>query len=139
MLELPLGNDPRWFEVSAAACAASARSGVGLTHGIAHTLEPTLRSSSPGECWYHARLCCCFLWPVLQWSRQASGLWDGLVRRHHLDERRILDTVKLLHDPSDYAKLLPGLVAQWKAVLRDPCTRVHGVLVRANAIECFRR
>ncbi len=43
MLELPLSNDPRWFEPSARACAGQARSSVGLVHGIAHTLENRLR------------------------------------------------------------------------------------------------
>ena len=47
MLKLPLEADPRWFEPSAAACVGQAYSGVGLVHGIAHSLEGYLRADSP--------------------------------------------------------------------------------------------
>ena len=42
MLDAPLGKSPEWFRLSSEACAAQARSSVGLVHGIAHTLEGTL-------------------------------------------------------------------------------------------------
>jgi alcohol dehydrogenase class IV len=42
MLNLGVGNDPQWFELSALACAGQATSSVGLVHGMAHALEGVL-------------------------------------------------------------------------------------------------
>ena len=39
MIVVPLGNDSRWFELSARACFGQSQASVGLVHGIAHTLE----------------------------------------------------------------------------------------------------
>ena len=83
MITLPLGNDPRWFELSARACAGQARTSVGLVHGIAHTLEHHLRVEFPKAGWGHAQLCSLFLRPVIEFNRQHSPKWKRLMQEYH--------------------------------------------------------
>lgn len=130
MLKLPLGNDPRWFEPSARACAGQARAGVGLVHGIAHTLEGHLRAEFPGAGWGHARLCALFLWPVMQFNRQHSPKLERLTRQYNLDGAAILALLQGLHEPDAYAQALPLLDRHWMEILRDPCSRTNSTLVR---------
>lgn len=137
MLRLPLTNDSRWFDVSAAASAAQARSSVGLVHGIAHTIEGPLRTAQPKDEWGHAKLCSLFLWPVMRFDRQASKTWEDLLQRYDLDPDSILAAVHKLFDSADYAQALPVLQAHWTQVLRDPCTRTNCALVRAGQLSYF--
>jgi alcohol dehydrogenase class IV len=138
MLRLPIGNDPRWFEASARACAGQAQSSVGLVHGIAHTLEGPLRAVQPGAGWGHACLCATFLFPVMELNRRSSGQWAELLGRHALDEKAILGVVRELFDREAYLQALPALAEHWRTVLRDPCTRTNSVLVRPQHLDHFR-
>lgn len=137
MLALPLAPDPRWFEVSARACAAQARSGVGLVHGIAHTLEPVLRTEQPGARWGHARLCAAYLWPVLRFVTTTSPKATHLAREYDLPLEQIEATARELFDANDYDAALSTLRANWMRVLRDPCTRMNCVLVRNEHLAFF--
>ena len=125
MLAVGVGNDPRWFELSARACALQARSSVGLIHGIAHTLEPAM----PG--WGHARLCATFFKPVLAFDRRSEKVAALLAE---LDLDRVADA---LFDRERYAEALRVLPEQWPNVLRDRCTRTNAVLVRPGDVSFF--
>ncbi len=137
MLALPLANDSRWFEISATACAYQAQAGVGLIHGIAHTLEIPLRKAQPGRGWGHAKLCSIFLWPVMSLNRIASDKCDKLFQHHLLPGDSIMTTLQELFDPASYQQALPHLAAHWETVLRDPCTRTNGLLVRPRHLAHF--
>ena len=137
MLALPLAADSRWFEASARACAAQARSSVGLVHGIAHVLEPVLRTEQPDAGWGHARLCAVYLWPVLCLLRGASSKVTDLTQHYGVDLTRIEDIAQTVHNTDDYDATLPALEANWKRILRDPCTRTSCVLVRNDYLSFF--
>lgn len=137
MLPLPLAADARWFEASARACAAQSRSSVGLVHGIAHVLEPVLRTQQPDAGWGHARLCSVYLWPVLSLIRGASPKLTDLAQQYSVDLTRVEDISRMSYDADDYEQTLPALAANWKRVLRDPCTRTNCVLVRNDHLSFF--
>ncbi len=137
MLDLPLTNDPRWFEPSALACAAQARSSAGLVHGIAHTLEAPLRTAQPSQSWGHARLCAAMLWPVMQFNRRTSEHWSRLADRFGLDEEAIFEVLREVFDAEAYSRAEPILATHWRTVLRNPCTRTNSVLVRPGHLEHF--
>lgn len=137
MLALPLANDPRWFEISAIACACQAQAGVGLIHGIAHTLEIPLSKAQPELGWGHAKLCAIFLWPVMSLNRNASGKCDTLFQLHHLPDDAIMSAVQSLFEAAYYRQALPHLAAHWQTILRDPCTRTNGLLVRPQHLAHF--
>jgi alcohol dehydrogenase class IV len=128
-------TDPAWFELSANACAAQARSSVGLVHGIAHVIEGPLRSSRPG--FGHARICSTFLWPVLRFGRASFPKVDELLRGHAIDPDALELAARALFARDDYEAALPALVTRWREVLRDPCTRTNVALVRPASIEFF--
>ncbi|MFC1796199.1 iron-containing alcohol dehydrogenase [Pseudomonadota bacterium] len=130
MVKLPLAGDPRWFELSARACAGQARSGVGLVHGIAHSLERYLRADFPEAGWGHAKLCSIFLWPVIDFNQQHSPKWERLTQQYELDDAAILDVLQDLHDADSYQQVLPLLDQHWMDILRDPCSRTNSALVR---------
>jgi alcohol dehydrogenase class IV len=137
MVNLPLGNDPRWFELSARACAGQARAGVGLVHGIAHTLEGYLRAEFPGAGWGHASLCSLFLWPVIEFNRQHSPKWDRLTDQFQLDGVMIMELLRNLHEPESYEQVLGLLDQHWMEILRDPCSRTNSALVRPASKTFF--
>lgn len=130
IVALPVGRDARWFVPSGAACAGQARAGVGLIHGIAHTLEPVLRAAAVGGQWGHARLCATFAWPVMEFNRARGDKWVTRLAAYDLDEGHILHRLRDLYDEQDYAAALPHLEAQWIRILRDPCSRTNSTLVR---------
>ncbi len=138
MLELELGNDPRWFDPSARACSAQGRASVGLVHGIAHTLEGPLRGADEGHPFGHARLCAVFLWPVLCFNRDRSRLFDDYMDENELDGAAVLAVARSLFIEPAYDRALPTLEEKWRTVLRDPCSRTNSALVRPDAIEFFR-
>ena len=137
MSALPLAADPRWFEVSARACAGQARSSVGLVHGIAHQLEGALRSAYPEAGWGHARLCSVFLLPVMAFNREHSDKWVRLAGEHGIDDQAVLRLLRELHEPEAYAQALDLLDEHWMAVLRDPCSRTNSALVRPASKSFF--
>lgn len=137
LLELPIGNDPRWFTVSGRACAYQARSSVGLVHGIAHTLEGPLKAKHPTAGWGHARLCATFLWPVMAFNRASSDKWRTLLDAFALPEAAILEKIHALHDPDAFEQALPLLESHWPSVLRDPCTRTNVTMVRPASLAFF--
>jgi len=139
MLELPIGNDTRWFEASIAACRLQAQSSVGLVHGIAHTLEGPLAAAQPEFGWGHATLCSTFLWPVLSLDTTLSPKTENLFREHGLHFVRILNAARSLFEDEAYDRALPLLEQHWNAVLRDPCTRTNSVLIRPGHLDHFRR
>lgn len=121
MIEVGVGKDARWFELSARAAAAQARSSVGLVHGIAHTLEPLL----PG--WGHARLCATYLAPVLRFDARSQKTLP----------RGVEEEAGKLFDRSKYEQTLPVLQDAWRDVLRDRNTRTNATLVRAADLQFF--
>jgi len=137
MTEMPLGNDVRWFELSARACAGQARSSVGLVHGIAHTLEGFLRDEFPDSDWGHAKLCSVFLWPVMAFNRQHSEKWEILASRHRLDDRAIFSLLRELHEADAYSQALGLLDRHWIGILKDPCSRTNSALVRPASKSFF--
>ena len=139
MLRAPLGNSPEWFQFSAEACAAQARSSVGLVHGIAHTLEGRLLTAFPDQGWGHAKLCSCFLEPVMAFNGQADGKSNRLLAEHGVNVDGVLKVARELHDASAYRAALPLLIDNWQMILRDQCTRTNVRLVRPSDIEFFER
>jgi len=139
MLELPIGADPRWFEASANACRLQAQSSVGLVHGIAHTLEGPLRAAQPDFGWGHSALCSTFLWPVLSLTLTSSPRAGERLALAGIDTGRVIEVARSLFDEEAYDRALPLLAASWKDVLRDPCTRTNGALVRPSQLGHFQR
>jgi alcohol dehydrogenase class IV len=137
LMTLPIGYDSRWFDVSARACAAQARSGVGLDHGIAHVLEPVLRAAHSTSGWGHARLCSAFLAPVLHLLVSVSDKTQGLVGAYGLDLAAIEAAARSVGSPDDYVACLPTLIECWPRVLRDPCTRTSCVVIRPGYLSYF--
>lgn len=137
MLSASLGNSPEWFRLSAEACAAQARSSVGLVHGIAHTLEGPLRAAFPDQGWGHAKLCSCFLAPVIAFNGQAAGKSSRLLDEYGVDLGGVSKVTQELHDPSAYRSALPLLIENWRTILRDQCTRTNVRLVRPADVEFF--
>ena len=135
LLALPLGFDPEWFELSALACAGQSLAGVGLVHGIAHTLEAPLRQQQPGRDWHHARLCSTFIEPVMRLNQAGSDKWNQLLTGHQLPEKEVWTTLHALFEPDSFRAALPVLRQEWQNVLRDPCSRTNSVLVRPDWLE----
>lgn len=129
MLDVGLVNDPRWFELSAMACAGQATSSVGLVHGMAHTLEGKLGFG-------HARLCATLLWPVMLFNQSRSPKWP-LLSQHGLTDGAIFAALAGFFNAEDYEKIREALPGDWKNVLRDPCTRTNSALLRPADLEFF--
>ncbi len=138
MIAAPLANDPCWFELSARACAGQAASGVGLVHGVAHALEHALSAAYPDESWHHAKICATMLLPVMQFNRDTSEKWECLTKAWQLDGEAIVAVLRNLHDASAYERIVPVMAEKWMSVLRDPCSRMNGALVRPQSLEYFR-
>jgi alcohol dehydrogenase class IV len=137
MLDTPLGNSPRWFRLSADACAYQARSSVGLVHGIAHTLEGPLRDAFPEDGWGHAKLCATYLWPVMAFDCQADGKANRLLAEHGVTAEDVMKVSRELHDAAAYRQAQPMLIGHWRNILRDQCTRTNVRLVRPADIGFF--
>jgi alcohol dehydrogenase class IV len=137
---LALKASPRseWFAASAEASALQAKASVGLTHGIAHTLEGPLRAVHPSDGWGHARLCAAFLWPVMAFNANASGTFRERLREREVSEPGVVARLHELWAKAAYLRALPELERRWSAVLRDPCTRTNSVLVRPAHLQHFR-
>jgi alcohol dehydrogenase class IV len=139
LLSLPLSLDSQWFELSALACAGQALAGVGLVHGIAHTLEFPLREQQPERNWHHAKLCSTFLLPVMRLNQAGSETWSQLMNAYKLPEKEIWLTLRALFEPESFRAALPVLRREWNVVLRDPCSRTNSVLVRTDWLELLEK
>jgi alcohol dehydrogenase class IV len=137
MLDLPLTNDARWFEMSARACAGQARSSVGLMHGIAHTLEGPLRATVPDRRWGHAAIIATVFLPVLDFDQRTSTRCGELVREFDLGIAAIAAVGRSLFDRETYDRLRPAIGEYWPRILRDPCTRTNCALVRPAHVDHF--
>lgn len=137
ILILPITNDSRWFELSARACACQARAGVGLVHGIAHTLESALAIEQPDKTWGHARLCSVYLHPVMEFNRAHSDKWQNKAEKYGIDPKAVDLKLLELFDPQSYTATLTLLERHWKDILRDPCTRMNSTLVRPSHLSFF--
>jgi alcohol dehydrogenase class IV len=123
------GDAEAWFVASGEACAIQARAGVGLVHGIAHTLEGPLRAAEPDAGWGHARIVAAVLGPVARLAARESQRFA--VVAEGVDADALLGRADSLADPGDLARLADPLRKHWRSILRDPCTRTNGFLVRA--------
>jgi alcohol dehydrogenase class IV len=132
MLEMPLAYAPGWFELSARASALQARASVGLVHGMAHTLEMVEAAPRVG----HAALSATLLAPVLDFDRRGST-WGDRLAESGLSEDRLAGVAGHLHEPRLYGALVPFIQREWRTILRDPCTRMNGTLVRPDALSHF--
>jgi alcohol dehydrogenase class IV len=129
MCGTPSDDAAEWLKLSALACAGQSRTSVGLTHGIAHSLEVPLS-------WGHARLCSLFLLPVMTFNRSASPKWP-LLSANGVNEQAVWQSIRSLFDPADYATALPFLRERWPTILRDPCSRTNSALVRPGDVAFF--
>jgi alcohol dehydrogenase class IV len=137
MLDLPLTNDSRWFELSARACAGQSRSSVGLMHGMAHTLEGPLRTTEPDRRWGHAAIIATVFLPVLDFDQRTSTRCGELAREFDLEVAAIAAVGRSLFDPETYDRLRPAIGEYWPRILRDPCTRTNCALVRPAHVDHF--
>jgi hypothetical protein len=135
MTELPLANNPIWFEPSARASSGQAHSSTGLVHGIAHVLEGPLSREHQESQWGHAKLCSIFLWPVMKFNRSASGKFNELMNKYNINADAIFGILEDLFDANSYEEALPSLKKMWKEVLKNPMTRTNSVLVRPGTLE----
>ncbi|MFY9513258.1 MAG: iron-containing alcohol dehydrogenase, partial [Rubrivivax sp.] len=137
LLELvatPIGNDTRWFDLGARACTLQARASVGLVHGIAHVLEPRLRTTPTlSDLAHHARLCSALLAPVLRRNLALSPKAADKLARHGIDAGAVLARLDELQGGTDFERLKPQVRAAWDQIVRDPCTRTNVVLVRRDS------
>ena len=137
LLHLPLITDVRWFDASARACVLQVKTSVGLVHGIAHILEAQMTTQYPSDGWGHAKLCSVFLLPVMDFNRKNSCKWVERAAKYAIDESGVWAVLKALHESGAYRQALPVLRECWSRILRDPCTRTNGTLVRPQAIRFF--
>jgi alcohol dehydrogenase class IV len=137
MLELPIANDSRWFDVSARACSAQARSSVGLVHGIAHVLEMKAPADAPPVRWGHAGLCSTWLWPVMTFNLAQSDVAARLLAEYELPWNAIVAKLIDLFDAPAFRAQRNAMSAEWRSVLRDPSTRTNVTLVRPASLQFF--
>jgi alcohol dehydrogenase class IV len=137
MLDVGLGNDPRWFDLSARACALQARASVGLIHAIAHVLEGPLQNADSKRGWGHARLCAIYAWPVLHLNAQINDKWPRFAATHDVNRDAVEVTVQRLYDDADFSRTLVTLEERWGDVLRDPLCRSNSALIRRSDLEHF--
>jgi alcohol dehydrogenase class IV len=124
----PVGGDPRtWLELSGRACSAQARAAVGLAHGIAHVLRGHLDGFG------HARLIAAVLPAVVRRLATEAPRW----RETGLDAATIAPKLDALTSPEDTRAVLDAVRERWPVVLRDPCTRTNGYLVRRGELEAL--
>jgi hypothetical protein len=127
--------DPRWFMLSALACAGQAKSSVGLIHGIAHELEGPLRKANPYGPWFHARLCSIFLLPVMRYNASRSDKLITSLKHGGVDVELIWQRLTELHDHAAYLLTLPTLREHWRRVLINPCSRTNSTIVNDKALD----
>lgn len=135
MLGTGLGNDPAWFIHSGRAGWLQQQAGVGLIHGIAHSLEVPLSGTTQSI--GHAGLCSLFLSPVHRFNETRSEKWRKLSARYGLNGEAISNAFAALHDRSRFEFLLPLLKSRWPSILREPSTRMNSAFVRREDYAFF--
>jgi alcohol dehydrogenase class IV len=133
LLPQALDQSPAWFDLSADACAIQARAGVGLVHGIAHTLEPQLADIG------HARLCSAFLWPVFRYNVERGAKVGSLTAAYGIEVDRLDRACRAVFDATDFHALLPTLERLWDSVIRHPLSRINCTTARRDGIDFFRQ
>ncbi len=133
LMPQPLDQSAIWFDLSAEACAIQARAGVGLVHGIAHTLEPQVSGFG------HARLCSSFLWPVLRYNVERGAKVETLCTTHGIAIDALDQACRSVFDVGDFRALLPELEQRWDSVIRHPLSRSNCTTVRRDGIDFFRQ
>jgi alcohol dehydrogenase class IV len=133
LLQQALDQSPAWFDLSADACAIQARAGVGLVHGIAHTLEPQLADFG------HARLCSAYLWPVFRYNVERGAKVGSLSAAYGIEVERLERACRAVFDAADYRALLPTLERLWENVIRHPLSRINCTTARRDGIDFFRQ
>ena len=126
------GDAGTWLTLSGRSCAAQARAGVGLAHGIAHVMEAHL----PG--WGHARIVAAVLPAVVRRTAAESPRWREATAEHGLDATAIAGWLETLTTTEDTITVLDALPAYWPQVQRDPCTRMNGYVVRRSELDALR-
>ena len=129
IVALQMSNSAGWLRASAFACAAQAKSSVGLVHGIAHTLEPVMQMG-------HACLCSTYLLPVMLFNQERSPKWR-LLGDYQFDVPAIVEIISRFHCHKTFLEGLPVIRDRWTQILRDPCSRTNSALVRPSDIEFF--
>jgi 1-propanol dehydrogenase len=118
-----------WFGQSAAACSLQAQASVGLAHGIAHQIEAV---SGFG----HARVIAAAL-PVVLEMHSDTDRYAELLAEYGLSADAIHSAIHHLASDDDMDIIRPLVASHWQQILRDPCTRTNGFLVRRHAVEYF--
>ena len=131
LLPQPLVRAPHWFDLSAEACRFQSLAGVGLVHGMAHEIEPNLFGFG------HARLCATLLWPVMSFNARRGNKIRDLAADHALPLDFVFARIKDLYADDDFTALLPVLTANWMSVLRNPLSRINGVVCRPADLAWF--
>lgn len=134
---MPIENTPQWFELSAEACDAQARSSVGLVHAIAHNLEGPMRARFPNKYFGHAQLCATCLWPVMRFNLQNSDRVQSLFNEYDIDVGKVINILKYLFEREVFNDLIYVLKEKWSLVIRDPLSRMNCTLVRPHHLSYF--
>ncbi|HEU5401951.1 MAG TPA: iron-containing alcohol dehydrogenase, partial [Terriglobales bacterium] len=137
--DYPIGFDERWFDAGAAACLLQARSSVGLIHGIAHVIEPILRSSEPMAKWGHARLCSTLILPVLNFNLSRSAKVETLAAQFGLKLDSVRAATQSLFSEADYLAVIAVAEQHWETIARDRCSRTNCILVRRDSFPFFQQ
>lgn len=140
MLTLGAVADPAWFELSARASFGQSQASVGAVHGLAHVLEGACFQAKQGRNYPgHTRLCAAFLAPVLRYNLAASSKAAERLAAQGLDAARLLEFADHLSGPALDARIdwETVITDNWKAILRDPCTRTNVALVRPAALPAL--
>jgi len=139
LIELPFLPDERWFEISAHACRAQAKSSVGAVHGIAHVLEGVASEKYHEEIIGHARLCSTLLWPLWNYNLINSEKPGLVLKQYNIDKKAVGRKLLELFEKDFYKLILPLMEENWRTILRDPSTRTNCTLVRSNTLGFFKQ
>jgi alcohol dehydrogenase class IV len=137
MLDIGVKLDERWFQLSADACLLQSQTSVGVIHGIAHTIEPILKSNLPNVDWGHARICSNLLWPVFSQFILKSEKWNTFTSEFDISVSEISSTFKFLFNDDDYDTIKGHIIEAWPQILRHPLTRTNSSLIRRKHLEKF--
>jgi hypothetical protein len=58
-------------------------------------------------------------------------------RQHAVDTAAVDRVMRQLFEPQSFSRVLPLVRENWMQILRDPCTRTNGVLVRPQHLAFF--
>ena len=77
--------------------------------------------------------------PAVQRRTAAESCrWREAADRHGLDAGAIAAWLETFTTPEDTSAVLDALPAHWPQILRDPCTRMSGYLVRGDELGALR-